>query len=109
MNSEMLLLVYAGTIGFVAAGITASFYRMVTCESPRFGPSGSGSLAWAAAIAFGALAGPVIIVQNVRNSIREGRVPHSMLAAGIVIAGIWSGCTGILVLELVSSVRDSLA
>ena len=109
MAWEMLLLVYAGTIGFVAAGITASFYRMVTHEPARFGPAGNGNLALVSAFALGALAGPVIIVQNVRKSVREGQVPYSMLAAGIIIAGLWSGCTGILVLEVVSSVRNSLA
>lgn len=108
MALELLLLAYAGTIGFVAAGITASFYRMVTHEQARFGPSGTGTAALVSAFALGALAGPVIIVQSVRNCVREGKVPYSMLAAGIVIAGLWSGCTGILVLEVVSSVRNSL-
>ncbi|MEP0321354.1 DUF6949 family protein [Bauldia litoralis] len=105
----MMLLVYAGTIGFVAAGITASFYRMVTSEPARFGPAGRSSLAWMSAFALGALAGPIIIVENARESLREGRIPRSMMAAGVIIAGLWSGCIGILVLEVVLSVRDSLA
>ncbi len=109
MAWQMVLLVYAATIGFVAAGITASFYRMVTSEPARFGPAGSSSMAWISAFALGAVAGPVIIIQNGLQSVREGRIPRSMLVAGILIAGLWSGCTGILVLEVVLSVRDSLA
>ena len=32
-----------------------------------------------------------------------------MLFAGLVVAALWSVCSGILVLELVLSVRNSLA
>lgn len=108
MVTDMLILGFAGVIGFVAAGITASFYRVLTHEPARFGPAHDSAMAWLSAVLFGALAGPIIILQNVRTSAREGQTPRSMLAAGAVVAGLWSGCIGILMLAAVMSLRDSL-
>jgi len=105
---DTLLLFYAAAVGFVSAGITASFYRMVTTEPPRFGPFGGSFLAWMSGCVLVALAGPVIVIQSVIGNIREKRIPRAMLAAGVLIAGMWSGCIGILVLELAFSLRDSL-
>jgi len=105
---DTLLLFYAAAVGFVSAGITASFYRMVTAESPRFGPLGGSFVAWVSACVLVALAGPVIVIQSVLGNIREKRIPRAMLAAGVLIAGMWSGCIGILVLELAFSLRESL-
>ena len=39
---DLLILGYAATVGFVAGGIVASFYQMVTSEPARFGLLGSG-------------------------------------------------------------------
>ena len=40
MLREFLILAYAGAVGFVAAGIAASFYKMVTSQPAKFGPLG---------------------------------------------------------------------
>lgn len=109
MVRDLLLLVYASAIGFVSAGITASFYRMVTSEPARFGPAGTSSLALVSAFFLGALAGPIIILQSALNGVRERRIPRTMLGAGVIIAGLWSGCIGILVLDVALRLRDIVA
>lgn len=109
MVRDMLLFGYAAAIGFVAAGITASFYRMMTSEAARFGPADNSGPAWLSAFLLGALAGPIIIVRMAWNSVRDGRVSVGVLAIGAGVAGLWSGCIGILVLEVALSLRDSLA
>jgi hypothetical protein len=106
---EFLLLLYAIAIGFVAAGITASCYKMLSSEPARFALLGQSVLAWVTTFAFCALTGPVIVVEMAIRRVREEKLPLGWLAAGVGIAAMWSCCVGIVMLELVLAVRDSLA
>jgi len=106
---ELLLLLYAVAVGFVAAGITASFYKMVSSEPARFALFGQSVLAWVTTFAFCALTGPVIVVDIALRRVRDEKLPLGWLAVGVGMAAIWSCCVGIVMLELVLAVRDSLA
>jgi hypothetical protein len=106
---DLYVLAYACTVGFVAAGITASFYKMVTAEPARFALLGESILGWATTLAFCALTGPVIVMDRAIRSRRTDRMPVGWLFAGVLVAGLWSICLGIVVLELVMGVRDTLA
>lgn len=108
MLRDLLLLVYAGAVGFVAAGIAASFYRLVTSEPARLGLSGETAISLLTTFAFCALTGPVIVMDHALRTRKVERAPLGWLAAGTLIAGLWSCCLGIIVLELVLSLRDSL-
>jgi hypothetical protein len=106
---EFLILLYAIAIGFVAAGITASFYKMVSSEPARFMLFGQSVIAWVTTFAFCALTGPVIVVDMALRRVRDEKLPLGWLAAGVGVAAMWSCCVGIIMLELVLAVRDSLA
>ena len=109
MVRDLLLLAYAVAVGFVAAGITASFYKMLTSEPAAFRLLGASALAWVTTFAFCALTGPVIVIDYAIKSRRVDRLPFGWVAAGVAMAALWSCCVGIIVLEVVLSLRDSLA
>ena len=99
-----LLLLYCAAIGFVASGITASFYKMVTSQPARFAMLGEGWLGAAATMAFCAMTGPAIVAElAVRAWLAKPTAP-GWLAAGVLIAGLWSTCSGVIMLQLVFTV-----
>ncbi len=109
MLRDGLLLAYCAAVGFVASGVAASFYKMVTHEPARFRLLGEG---WPAAVVtflFCAFTGPAIVVEMVIRQRLSDRNAIGLLVAGFVIAALWSVCSGVLVLQLVLSVRDTLA
>ena len=106
---EGLLIIYCGAIGFVAAGIAASFYKMVTSEAAHFALLGSGWLATVSTFLFFAVTGPAIIMEGaLKKRSGEGNVA-AWLVARLVVAGLWSICSGILVLGLVLSLESGFA
>jgi hypothetical protein len=108
MLRESLIILYCAAVGLVAAGIAASLYRMVTHEPPRFKMLGQ---SWAAAFTtflFCALTGPAIIL-GLLPKLRLERNALGTIAVGVAVAAIWSVCSGILVLEIVLTVRGRLA
>jgi hypothetical protein len=106
---EGLLIVYCGAIGFVAAGIAASFYKMVTSEAARFALLGQGWLAAVSTFLFFAVTGPAIIMEMALKRRTKEDNAGGWLVASLVVAGLWSVCSGILVLGLVLSLESGLA
>lgn len=105
---EGLLILYCGAIGFVAAGIAASFYKMVTLEAARFALLGRSWLAVVSTFLFFAVTGPAIIMDIALKRRRESDAA-TWMAASLVVAGLWSICSGILVLGAVLSLKSGLA
>ena len=109
MLREGLLLFYCAAIGFVAAGIAASFYRMVTSEPARFALLGQSWLGLATTFFFCALTGPAIIMDHaVRRRLRDGE-GIGRLFASLLVAGLWSVCSGVLMVQLVVTLVPSPA
>ena len=108
MLRDGLLLAYCAGVGFVAAGVAASFYKMVTHEPARFALLGGGVVGLAVTFLFCALTGPAIVMDLVVRS-RERKEALGVMAAGVGVTVLWSVCSGILVLGLVLTLRDSLA
>ncbi len=104
MLRDGFLLLYCASIGFVASGITASFYKMITSQPARFALLGEGSFGIATTFAFCALTGPAIIVeQAIRTwTARSNTLPW--LFASFGIASLWSACSGVLMVELIFTV-----
>ena len=68
MRRRMFWSLYCAAVGFVAAGIAASFYKLVTTEPARFGLIGETVSACHQFFVFCALTGPVIVVDfAIRN------------------------------------------
>jgi hypothetical protein len=109
MVRDVLLLVYCGAVGFVSAGIAASFYKLVTAERVRFSIVGETVFGLATSFLFCALTGPVIVVDFAIRNRHPDAVRLGWLFAGIGIAALWSCCLGLVVLRLVLTLRDTLA
>jgi hypothetical protein len=106
---DAFLLSYCAATGFVASGVAASFYKMMTLESPRFALLGQGWIAAFATFLFCAVTGPIIVIDLALRGRLNERGAVGTVLAGVFIAGLWSICSGILVLGAVLSIRDTLA
>jgi hypothetical protein len=107
--SDLLLLLYAGAVGFVAAGLGASFYKLVTDETARFALGSQSAFGIATGMLFCALTGPAIMARLALAGGGDARLPLGWRIAGIGIAMLWSCCLGLVVLQVVLAFRDGLA
>ena len=99
MVSELFIALYIGCAGFVAAGVIGSFYQLVTDQPPRFNFAVDSVFGTIASVGVCVLAGPFIIMRNaIRGRRIEGR-PIGWLVASSTIAGMWSICSGLLVMQ----------
>jgi len=106
---DAFLLFYCAATGFVASGVAASFYKMMTQEAPHFTLLGRGWIAALATFLFCAVTGPIIVIDLVLGSKLNERGAVGTVLAGVFIAALWSICSGILVLGAVLSIRGTLA
>jgi Family of unknown function (DUF6949) len=104
-----LLIIYCAAIGFVAAGIAASFYKMMTSEAARFALLGEGWLAALSTFLFFAVTGPAIIVESALKRRLSEANALGWLFGSVAVAALWSVCSGIIVLQLVLAVQNSFA
>ncbi len=108
MLGDLLIIGYAVTVGFVAAGIVASFYQLVTSERAKFILLGNGILATMMTIVFCALTGPVIIMDRALKARIKEREPVGWLLGSVLVAVLWSCCSGIVVISFALSFRSSV-
>ena len=109
MLRDGMLVLYCAAVGFVSAGIAASFFKMVTREPARFAMLGQGWMGAVATFLFCAVTGPIIVIDLVLGSKLNERGAVGTVLAGVFIAALWSICSGILVLGAVLSIRGTLA
>ncbi|MCA1300048.1 DUF6949 family protein [Stappia indica] len=98
--SELAIAAYIGCAGFVAAGILGSFHQLVTGEPPRFSISVETWLKGVATCVMCLFAGPFIIMRHAIRGRRIEQRPLGWLVASSTIAGMWSVCSGVLVMHL---------
>jgi hypothetical protein len=103
------LLLYCAAVGFVAAGVAASFYKMMTTEQPKFALLGKGIGALAVTFLFCAVTGPAIVMDLVLHARISDRGAVGNALFGLCVVALWSICSGILVLDLVITLRDTVA
>ncbi|HEX7777336.1 MAG TPA: hypothetical protein VF449_12495 [Parvibaculum sp.] len=98
--SEWVSFFFASATGFVAAGLTGSFYRLVTRKPASFqvwSDSMAGQIGGIATLIF---AGPNVILRNaLRAQVFEDRPPVWMLLSA-AIALMWSFLSGVFLLNL---------
>ena len=97
---DLVLAVYLGCAGFVIAGILGSFYQLVTGQPPRFVFSVETWLAGLASCLMCVFAGPFIIMRNAIRGRKIEQRPIGWLVASSTIAGMWSICSGVFVLQV---------
>ncbi len=109
MFVEFLLAIYLGCAGFAAAGVIASFYQLVTDRPARFALESATFLNIVGTIAIILFAGPFILMRNaIRGRRIEGR-PLGWLVASTTIAGMWSMCSGIVVVQFALAIAYEVA
>jgi hypothetical protein len=109
LTHDALVLGYAAMVGFVAAGIIASFYQWVTSEPANFALLGTGMFAMMVTFAFCAFTGPIIMLDKAVCFRRSAQGPVGWIFAGLFFALLWSLCSGIFVLGTILALRDSMA
>jgi cytochrome c biogenesis protein CcdA len=100
---------YCAAVGFVASGVAASFFKMVTHEPARFALLGQGWFAAFATFVFCAVTGPFIVVEMVIRNRKMDSGAIGYILAGFFVAVLWSICSGILVLDLALQVKGTFA
>ncbi|MBA4204371.1 DUF6949 family protein [Pannonibacter sp. Q-1] len=107
MLLELLLAVYMGCAGFVAAGLVGSAYQLVTDSPPSFQIPAHSIAGILGVVLVCVFAGPFIIMRNaIRGRRLEGR-PVGWLVASSTIAGMWSLCSGVLVMHFALGLANS--
>jgi hypothetical protein len=103
---EGFLLLYCAAVGFVASGVAASFYKMVTLEPAGFRLLGESWWGGIVTFFFCAITGPAIVTDIViRNRMVHNKALGGLFA-GVFIAGLWSVCSGIVVLQVALQIRS---
>lgn len=97
---DLLLVGYIACAGFVAAGVLGSLYQLITKEPPRFNFAGESILAFLTGVFMCLFAGPFIIMRNAIRGRRIENRPLGWLVASSTIAGMWSMCSGLLVMNV---------
>ncbi|WP_428641066.1 DUF6949 family protein [Roseibium sp.] len=100
MLFKLLLAGYIACAGFVAAGVLGSLYQLVTKEPPRFNFTGESVLSFLAGMFMCIFAGPFIIMRNAIRGRRIENRPLGWLVASSTIAGMWSMCSGLFVMNV---------
>jgi hypothetical protein len=105
---ESLLLLYCMVIGFVASGITASFFKLTTAKPARFAMLGDGAFGAATTMAFCAVTGPAIIAEMaVTRSLPSSNTP-GWIAGCLLVAALWSACSGVILVQIIFLVGGSV-
>ena len=101
--SQLATLFFSIATGFVAAGLTSSFYRLVTKKPPSFQLSSHSAIGQLAGVFTLVFAGPTVILRNaLRAQVFENRPPFWMLLSGC-IATVWSFLSGVFLLGVMLS------
>ncbi len=100
MLFKLLLAGYIACSGFVAAGVLGSLYQLITKEPPKFNFGGETIMAFMAGLFMCIFAGPFIIMRNAIRGRRLENRPLGWLVASSTIAGMWSMCSGLFVMNV---------
>ena len=94
---------FAIATGFVAAGLSSSFYRLVRNKPPSFQLDTESTLGQIVGVCTLIFAGPTVILRNaLRAQVFENRPPFWMLLSGC-IATMWSFLSGVFLLGVMLS------
>ncbi len=98
---------YTIAVGFVAAGLIASFYQLLTSRPVAFEILFNRGPAAVVSVFALVLAGPAVIMRNaIRGRLIENRSGH-WLALSTVISAAWSFLQGVFILSFVIAVRHN--
>jgi hypothetical protein len=96
----LAIYLYVTAVGFVAAGVLASFVQLVSGEPMRFTIEPKSILDSLGGVMLRVMAGPAILMRNAwRGQTLQAR-PKIWFGVSALIAAVWSLCSGALLLDL---------
>ena len=93
---------YMMAVGFVLAGVLASFAQLLSGKPLGFGLEPKSIMASLAGVFLRAFAGPVIIMRNAWDGARLKMRSPAWLGVSAVIAAAWSLFSGAVLMDLIS-------
>ncbi len=97
---SLAIYLYVAAVGFVAAGLLASFVQLVSGEPMRFGMEPESIFASIGAVLLRVLAGPAILMRNAWRGLRIQARPKIWFGVSAAIAALWSLFSGAVLLDL---------
>jgi len=98
---SLAIYLYVSSVGFVAAGVLASFVQLVSGEPMRFGLEPKSLLASIGGVLLRVLAGPAILMRNAWRGLKLQGRPKAWFGVSAAIAAVWSLFSGALLLDLI--------
>jgi hypothetical protein len=97
----LAIYLYVTAVGFVAAGVLASFVQLVSGEPMRFGIGGTQPiLASIGGVLLCVLAGPAILMRNAWWDLKIQARSKAWFGISAAIAAVWSLWFGLLLVAL---------
>ena len=96
----LAIYLYVTAVGFVAAGVLASFVQLVSGQPMRFELEPQSILASIGGVLICALAGPVILMRNAWRGLTIQARPKAWFGISAAIAAVWSFWFGTLLVAL---------
>jgi hypothetical protein len=98
---DVAVFLYVIAVGFVSAGVLASFVQLVSGQPMRFGIEPSSLIASIGGVLLRVLAGPAILMRNAWRGLRLQSRPKAWFGVSAAIAAVWSLFSGALLLDLI--------
>jgi Mn2+/Fe2+ NRAMP family transporter len=101
-----VLLTYAYLVGSAFAACAGSLIEMQAGEAAGLRSPFVSSQNIARSLALMLAAGPYLMLAELKQANREGRLTKSTAVTGLVFVSFWALASGILLVELMAKVRD---
>ncbi len=99
----LAIYLYVTAVGFVAAGVLASFVQLLSGEPMRFTIEPKSILDSLAGVLLRVVAGPAILMRNAWRGQKLRERPKIWFGVSAVIAAVWSLFCGALLLDLLGT------
>ncbi|HEX7532884.1 MAG TPA: hypothetical protein VF340_06585 [Methyloceanibacter sp.] len=100
----LAIYLYVTAVGFVAAGVLASFVQLLSGEPMRFTIEPKSILDSLAGVLLRAVAGPAILMRNAWRGQKLRERPKIWFGVSAVIAAVWSLFCGAILLDLLGTI-----
>ncbi len=97
----LVIYLYVTAVGFVTAGVVASFVQLVSGKPLRFGIEPKPLPASIPDILLRIMAGPAILMRNAWRGLKLQGRPRGWFGASAAIAAVWSLFSGALLIDLI--------
>jgi uncharacterized protein DUF6949 len=102
---DLVIFFYVMAVGFVSAGVLASFVQLISGRPMRFGIEPSPVLVSLGEVVLRVWAGPAILMRNAWRGWRIESRPKVWLGVSAAIAALWSLFSGAVLLDLILTLQ----